>query len=66
METAGAVFVCCVDFKRLQIAGVINDTTIVADTTENVIVRTTDVAIFAQNLAIAAMVFVTSVESATA
>lgn len=58
METAGAVFVCCDDFKRLHIAGVINDTTIVADTTENVIVGTTDVAIFAQNLAIAAIVFV--------
>lgn len=58
METAGAVFVCCVDFKRLQIAGVINDTTIVTNATENVIVGTTDVAIFAQNSAIAVMVFV--------
>jgi nitroreductase len=54
MDTAGAVFVCCVDFKRLQIAGTMNDTSIVTDTAENVIVGTTDVAIFSQNLAIAA------------
>jgi len=54
METAGAVFVCCVDFKRLHFAGLMNDTTIVTDTVENLLVGTADVAIFAQNLAIAA------------
>jgi FMN reductase (NADPH) len=54
METAGAVFVCCVDFQRLHIAGLQNDTSIVTDSVENVLVGTADVAIFAQNLAIAA------------
>lgn len=54
METAGAVFVCCVDFHRLHEAGAIHDTSIVTDSAENVIVGTTDVAIFAQNLVIAA------------
>lgn len=54
METAGAVFVCCVDFHRLHEAGSIHDTSIVTDSAENVIVGTTDVAIFAQNLVIAA------------
>lgn len=54
METAGAVFVCCVDFQRLHSAGLMNDTSIVIDTAENIIVGTTDVAIFSQNLAIAA------------
>jgi len=54
METAGAVLVCCVDFQRLHIAGLMNDTKIVADSAENVLVGTADVAIFAQNLAIAA------------
>nr|WP_139311056.1 oxygen-insensitive NADPH nitroreductase [Paenisporosarcina indica] len=54
METAGAVLVCCVDFQRLHVAGLMNDTTIVTDSAENVLVGTADVAIFAQNLAIAA------------
>jgi len=54
MDTAGAVLVCCVDFQRLHIAGLLNDTSIVVDTAENVLVGTVDVAIFAQNLAIAA------------
>jgi FMN reductase (NADPH) len=54
MKTAGAVFVCCVDFERLHIAGLLNDTSIVTDSAENVMVGTIDVALFAQNLAIAA------------
>ncbi len=54
METAGAVFVCCVDFERLRIAGQLNDTLIVTDSAENVMVGTIDVALFAQNLVIAA------------
>lgn len=54
METAGAVFVCCVDFERLRIAGQLNDTLIVTDSAENVMVGTIDIALFAQNLAIAA------------
>lgn len=54
MGTAGAVLVCCVDFQRLHVAGLQNDTSIVTDTAENVLVGTADVAIFAQNLAIAA------------
>lgn len=54
METAGAVFVCCVDFERLRIAGQLNDTSIVTDSAENVLVGTIDIALFAQNLAIAA------------
>ena len=54
METAGAVFVCCVDFERLRIAGQLNDTSIVTDSAENVMVGTIDIALFAQNLAIAA------------
>ena len=54
METAGAVLVCCVDFKRLQAAGSLNDISIVTDTAENVLVGTADVGIFAQNLVIAA------------
>ncbi len=53
-ETAGAVFVCCVDFERLRIAGQLNDTSIVTDSAENVMVGTIDIALFAQNLAIAA------------
>jgi nitroreductase len=54
MATAGAVFVCCVDFERLRIAGELNDTSIVTDSAENVMVGTIDIALFAQNLAIAA------------
>ena len=54
METAGAVFVHCVDFERLRIAGQLNDTSIVTDSAENVMVGTIDIALFAQNLAIAA------------
>ena len=54
METAGAVLVCCVDYQRLHLAGNINATSIVTDSAENVLVGTADVAIFSQNLAIAA------------
>lgn len=53
-ETAGAAFLLCADFNRLQAAGKLHNTEIVVDTTENVLVGTVDVALFAQNLVIAA------------
>lgn len=53
-ETAGAAFLLCADFHRLQVAGKLQDTEIEIDTTENVLVGTVDVALFAQNLVIAA------------
>jgi len=53
-ETAGAAFLLCADFNRLQEAGKLHDTTITMDTVENVLVGTVDVALFAQNLVIAA------------
>ncbi|WP_342599526.1 oxygen-insensitive NADPH nitroreductase [Psychrobacillus sp. FSL H8-0483] len=53
-ETAGAALLLCADFHRLQVAGQIHDTKIEMDTTENVLVGTVDVALFAQNLVIAA------------
>jgi hypothetical protein len=43
-----------VDFERLRIASQLNDTLIVTDSAENVMVGTIDVALFAQNLVIAA------------
>ncbi|SOC42297.1 oxygen-insensitive NADPH nitroreductase [Ureibacillus acetophenoni] len=52
--TAGASFLFCVDYKRLQIAGKKHGVDIVADSAENVLVGTADVAIFAQNFVIAA------------
>lgn len=52
--TAGASFLFCVDFKRLQLAGEKHDVNIIADTAENVLVGVADVAIFAQNFVIAA------------
>lgn len=52
--TAGAALLMCADFKRLQAAGKIHEKEITIDTVENVIVGTVDVALFAQNLVIAA------------
>ncbi|MEL3959929.1 oxygen-insensitive NADPH nitroreductase [Lysinibacillus endophyticus] len=53
-KTAGASFLFCVDFKRLQMAGQKHGVEIVADSAENVLVGVADVAIFAQNFVIAA------------
>ncbi|QOV10222.1 NADPH-dependent oxidoreductase [Viridibacillus arvi] len=52
--TAGASFLFCVDFKRLQVAGQKNGVEIIADSAENVLVGVADVALFAQNFVIAA------------
>ena len=53
-KTAGASFLFCVDFKRLQVAGQKHGVDIVADSAENVLVGVADVALFAQNFVIAA------------
>jgi len=53
-QTAGAAFLFCVDFKRLQVAGQKHGVDIVADSAENVLVGIADVGIFAQNFVIAA------------
>ncbi|OBW53444.1 NADPH-dependent oxidoreductase [Solibacillus silvestris] len=53
-KTAGASFLFCVDFKRLQVAGQKHGVDISADTAENVLVGVADVALFAQNFVIAA------------
>ena len=53
-KTAGASFLFCVDFKRLQVAGQKHGIDIVADSAENVLVGVADVALFAQNFVIAA------------
>lgn len=53
-KTAGASFLFCVDFKRLQMAGQKHGVEIVADSAENVLVGVADVSIFAQNFVIAA------------
>jgi FMN reductase (NADPH) len=53
-KTAGASFLFCVDFKRLQAAGQKHGIDIVADSAENVLVGVADVALFAQNFVIAA------------
>lgn len=53
-ETAGAALLLCADFHRLQVAGRLQQTEIDIDTTENVLVGAVDVALFAQNLVIAA------------
>ena len=53
-KTAGASFLFCVDFKRLQVAGQKHGVEIVADSAENVLVGVADAALFAQNFVIAA------------
>ena len=53
-KTAGASFLFCVDFKRLQVAGQKHGVDIVADSAENVLVGVADVSLFAQNFVIAA------------
>ena len=53
-QTAGASFLFCVDFKRLQVAGQKHGIDIVADSAENVLVGVADVSLFAQNFVIAA------------
>lgn len=53
-KTAGASFLFCVDFKRLQAAGQKHGVDISADSAENVLVGVADVALFAQNFVIAA------------
>lgn len=53
-KTAGASFLFCVDFKRLQVAGQKHGVNIVADSAENVLVGVADVALFAQNFVVAA------------
>src|SRR5690606_25053981 len=53
-KTAGASFLFCVDFKRLEVAGKKHGVEIVVDSAENVLVGVADVAIFAQNFVIAA------------
>ena len=53
-KTAGASFLFCVDFKRLQVAGQKHGVDIVVDTAENALVGVADVSLFAQNFVIAA------------
>lgn len=53
-KTAGASFLFCVDFKRLQMAAHKNDSDIVADSAENLLVGVADVSLFAQNFVVAA------------
>lgn len=53
-QTAGASFLFCVDFKRLQVAGQKHGIDIVTDSAENVLVGVADVSLFAQNFVIAA------------
>lgn len=53
-KTAGASFLFCVDFKRLQVAGQKHDVDIVADSAENLLVGVADVSLFAQNFVVAA------------
>lgn len=53
-KTAGASFLFCVDFKRLQVAGQKHDVDIVTDSAENLLVGVADVSLFAQNFVIAA------------
>ena len=54
MEGAGAVFLMCADYNRLQHAGKMQGQEIVFDYAENLIVAVTDVGLLAQNLALAA------------
>lgn len=53
-KTAGASFLFCVDFKRLEAAGKKHGVEIVADSAENLLAGVADVALFAQNFVIAA------------
>ncbi|UQW97602.1 oxygen-insensitive NADPH nitroreductase [Rummeliibacillus sp. G93] len=53
-KTAGASFLFCVDFKRLEAAGKKQGVEIVADSAENLLAGVADVALFAQNFVIAA------------
>lgn len=53
-KTAGASFLFCVDFKRLQAAGQKHGIDIVTDSAENLLVGVADVALFAQNFVVAA------------
>lgn len=53
-KTAGASFLFCVDFKRLEAAGKKQGVEIVADSAENLLAGIADVALFAQNFVIAA------------
>ncbi|RHW35796.1 oxygen-insensitive NADPH nitroreductase [Lysinibacillus yapensis] len=53
-KTAGASFLFCVDFKRLQAAGQKHGVDIAADSAENLLVGVADVGIFAQNFVVAA------------
>ncbi|MEK4423864.1 oxygen-insensitive NADPH nitroreductase [Solibacillus sp. FSL K6-1523] len=53
-KTAGASFLFCVDFKRLQVAGQKHGVDIVTDSAENLLVGVADVSLFAQNFVIAA------------
>lgn len=54
MEGAGAVFLMCADYNRLQHAGELQGQEIIFDRAENLIVAVTDVGLLAQNLALAA------------
>ncbi len=54
MEGAGAVFLLCADYNRLQHAGKLQGQEIVFDRAENMIVAVTDVGLLAQNLVLAA------------
>ena len=54
MEGAGAVFLMCADYNRLQHAGKLQGRDIVFDYAENLIVAVTDVGLLAQNLVLAA------------
>ena len=53
-KTAGASFLFCVDFKRLQVAGQKHGVDIVTDSAENLLVGVADVSLFAQNFVVAA------------
>ncbi|MBD8034123.1 oxygen-insensitive NADPH nitroreductase [Solibacillus merdavium] len=53
-QTAGASFLFCVDFKRLQAAGQKHGVNIVTDSAENLLVGVADVSLFAQNFVVAA------------
>ncbi len=53
-DLAGAALLLCADFNRLQVAGKLHNTELTIDTVENVLVGTVDVALFAQNLVVAA------------
>ncbi|SFI11146.1 hypothetical protein SAMN04488574_101632 [Bacillus sp. 71mf] len=54
VKSCAAFFVCCADLKRLEVACEKHGAEIKSNTTENFIVATVDVSLFAQNLALAA------------